>query len=214
MKPRLPFLPTMRHLLVCLALGALSVSAFGELTISASGEKPAADVRLQFEANDDTGNTTLYHRGTGGYRHIGQAFTVQVPQFTMTAVSFRIWEAAPSTRGKQCSIKLFRVKAPHIAPDPVNDLVFSQSGHLPQQLDPQQYLTFQLDAPQLLEEGVSYLLMLGFDEPTSTDNKVSALGLERTNGNPNFGRMWTYNGEQFAADRKALLFYLHGTEAP
>lgn len=204
-KSPLPLLPI-------LLAGAFAAAAHGEMTISGNATKPG-DVRVEFDATDDTGNITIFHRGTGAFRQAGQAFTVAVPKFSLHAVSFKVWEAAPETRGKRCSLKLFRVANPGMAPDPTHDLLFSENGILPEAIDPQQYLTFQLETPYTLEEGASYLLLLGFEEPTSSDNHAKSLGLERTNANAQFGRLWIYNGESFASDRKTLLFSLHGTDA-
>jgi len=200
-------------LLPSLLAGLFAAMAHGEMTVSGNATKPG-DVRFEFDATEDTGNITIFHRGTGAFRQAGQAFTVAVPKFSLHAVSFKVWEAAPETRGKRCSLKLYRIASPSVAPDPVHDLLFSESGFLPTEVDPQHYLTFQLETPCTLEEGASYLLLLGFEEPTSSDNQAKSLGLERTNGNAQFGRLWIYNGESFASDRKTLLFSLHGTDAP
>jgi len=181
----------------------------GELKCTLSDEKPSLPVAVSYDAASDAGNSTFFKRGTGGYREIGQAFKMGKNDAEMTGVTFRVLDADPQVLGKKIAVKIYELKAVNEAPaDPEAPLVTTE-GKLPTAIESPQYLTFQFDAPVLLQSSRCYLVLLSFLEPTSSDAKARSLSLERSNAKAGFGRLWTYNGETFVADAKAMTFFVH-----
>ena len=191
-----------------LSLSAIAAHGHG-LKCTLSDEKPVKRVAVSHDAGDDAGNSTFFKRGTGGYREIGQAFKLDKRDAEITGVTFRVLDADPQVLGKKIAVKVYELKAVNEAPaDPQATLAVAE-GNLPATIEPLQYLTFSFAEPIPLQQNRCYLVLLSFQEPTSNDGKARSLSLERSNNKAGFGRLWTYNGDAFVADAKAMTFFVH-----
>ncbi len=177
--------------------------------VSVHQAKPTERIAFSYEAEGEVGRTTCFYRGTGESRHIGQAFPVAAGQSCeMTAVTFKLKEFDSAVLGKRFSLKVYRLAAVNKVPDPVNGLVSTQDGTLPESIDPEGYITFTLDEAVKLDQGGAYLVLFAFEEPTSTDQRANVLGFERTEAPAQSGRMWAYLEDKFVADAKSMTFFI------
>lgn len=201
----------MKNILTFSVVALCSLSGLNaEIKVETDGSKPADRIALSYEPKGSVGNSTTFQRGTGEYRRIGQAFSVEDKGFELTGLTWKIWDFDPMVEGKKFSIQVYRLVAVNKAPDMGNDLVLSEEGTLPQTLSPEDYITFTFSQGVRLEKGESYLVLFGFEEPTSQDSTAKSLGFQRSDERAESGRLWVYNGETFVADNKSMTFYLHG----
>lgn len=202
---------TKKRLIIFSVAAVCSLSGLhAEIKVETDGSKPADHIALSYEPSGSVGNTTTFHRGTGEYRRVGQAFAVTDKDFDLTALTWKIWDFDPAVEGKKFSLQVYRLVAVNKAPDMGNDLVLSEEGTLPQTLNPEDYITFTFSKGVKLEKGESYLILFGFEEPTSQDASAKSIGFQRSDDRAESGRLWVYNGENFTADNKSMTFYLRG----
>ena len=179
------------------------------VTVSTHQEKPSERIAFSYEATDPVGRSTCFYRGTGEYRHIGQAFPVKAGESCeMASITFKLMEFDRGVLGKRFSLRVYRLAAINKVPDPVSDLVSSQEGMLPDGMEPDGYIRFAFDETVKLDQGAAYLVLFAFEEPTSTDPRANALGFERSDAPATYGRMWAYLGDKFVADAKSLTFFI------
>lgn len=199
-----------KFLLVALGILGLASSLDASVFVHQGLTRPDEHTAISYTPTTSVGRSTAYYRGLGaGYRHIGQAFTVTQGTFDMAAVTWKIDGFESGILGKNFSIKVYHLSALNVAPNGTTDLISSQSGTLPAALTDGDYLTFTLDQPVTLQNGSNYLVMFCFEEPTSTDTSAKTLGIERTDANAGFGRLWLNNNGTFSADNKASTFIIH-----
>jgi len=197
-------------------LVALSMAAFcalsslpADILVKTDGSKPSEGVALSSEPTGAKGNTTTFYRGTGEFRKVGQSFTIEGKTFDLAGLTLKIWDFDPQVEGKKFSIQVYRLLAVNKPPDVVNDLLLSEEGTLPEDLKPEDYLSFTFEKGVKLEHGDSYMILFGFEEATSKDATARSIGFQRTDEKTSDGRLWVYNGEAFTADNKAMTFFLH-----
>ncbi len=185
------------------------------VTVHEGVTRPDEHSVISYTPTTSVGRSTAYYRGQGaGYRHIGQAFTVTQGAFDLRAITWKILGFDSGILAKTFSIKVYQLSALNTAPNPSTGLLASQQGILPASLTDGNYLTFTLDAAVPLQNGSHYLVMFCFEEPTSTDSSAKSLGIERTDGNADFGRLWLNSNGAFAADTKASTFIAHDGAPP
>jgi len=200
-----------------LALCALGLASSLEagVTVHQGITRPTEHAVISYTPTTPVGRSTAYYRGQGGgYRHIGQAFTVTQGAFDLRAITWRILGFDTQILSKSFSIRVYQLSALNTAPNLATGLLSSQTGTLPVALTDGNYVTFTLDTAVPLQNGSHYLVMFCFEEPTSTDTSAKALGIERTDGNANFGRFWLDSNGAFAADTKASTFTVHDGAPP
>ncbi len=201
---------TKRMLFFSLAMLWSLTGLAAEIQVKTDASKPSEGVALSSEPKGLVGNITTYKRGTGEFRRVGQAFLVEGKSFDLTGFTWKIWNFDAQVEGKKFSIQVFRLSAINKAPDIVNDLLLSEEGDLPEVLQPEDFITFKFGKEVRLERGECYLILFGFEEPTSKDSSAKSLGFQRTDEKAESGRIWVYNGETFTADNKSMTFFLHG----
>ncbi len=200
-----------RILLFLLSAASTLAPLHAGVQATVSANKPERKVVIRHETDQETNRSTTFYRGTGEFRHIGQAFKVEAGGgFEMAAVTFRLHRSDPGVAGKRFSIRVYRMSAPNQAPDPDADLVSSQEGVLPGELEEGDYLTLTLDEPVPLDGGQAYLILFAFEEPTSADARALSLGLESTQGPAGRARrVWALLPDgKFSADHKSFSFFI------
>ncbi len=199
----------MNKLFLSLLLAATPLSLEAGVTVSQSEQKPEHSV-VSYEADQPTGRGTAFYRGRDGLRHIGQAITIpEGGPVEMSGVTFRTYDYDPGVLGKRFSIKVFQLPDGKGTPDPEGDLISSQEGTLPDDLEERAYITFSLDEPVPLSGGRTYIVLFAFEEPTSDDQGAVSLGFERSEGPAAGGRTWAWVTDRFVADRKSMIYFLH-----
>lgn len=126
-----------------------------------------------------TSNTAVIYYSSSSpsaswHRDSGQTFFTGETPISLSSFTFQIYSNAPGTEAKGGSITLSLYEfSSATANTPAGPALYTATGLLPASMAQNDYLTFTLDAPQILDANKFYGVMIGFTNE-GTSNSQSA----------------------------------------
>ncbi len=160
-----------KTLLLLSLIGSLG-SAQAAVQITQNAAAPTENLIAYAEGyNDATLNWNAYGTTTSTYRDVGQSFVAPTDS-GLSAISYFIDSFESQAAGASFTIKIFETESPTTLLQD-GTLVSTQYGVLPQDLFAKEYITFGLEQEVQLTAGMTYTVMLHFDEKGTSNSAGS-----------------------------------------